>query len=57
MSAQGMNVAQLIADLIILPADSLVCLDCRRCGAVVIGDVEVETPEYSPGTVWIAEEV
>lgn len=48
-----MTVAELIAELSRLPQDSLACLDCRACGAVVIGDVEVEMPDYAPGTTWI----
>jgi hypothetical protein len=51
-----MNVRELIEQLSALPGDDLVCLDCRRCGAVTIGDVEVETPDYVESTVWLAEQ-
>jgi hypothetical protein len=50
-----MNVRELIEQLSVLPGDDTVCLDCRRCGAVVIGDVEVEKPGYVESTVWLAE--
>lgn len=50
-----MNVRELIEQLSDLSPDDLVCLDCRRCGAVVIGDVEVEKPDYVEATVWLAE--
>jgi hypothetical protein len=50
------KVAELIAALNTRPADSLVCLDCLRCGHTVVGEVEIETPEYMPDTVWLAEE-
>ena len=50
-----MNVRELIEALSLLPDGDQICLDCRKCGAVVIGDVEVETPEYVQSTVWLAE--
>lgn len=50
-----MKIAELIAELGKLPADSLVCLDCLTCGRTVTSDLEIETPEYMPGTVWLVD--
>lgn len=50
-----MTVAELLAELKTLPPDALVCLDCKRCGHTVVGEVETEAPEYMEDTVWLAE--